>query len=126
MKKEHEAAMAKQKKSFEATIAQMEKDHETELEESAVQVNEHRVFAQQANRTRRLAERNLWRAKESFTLQAERLKELEAQEKRCIKFLREMDEQLSGKFFLRIPTEVKSFLGSFLTSLSFGFHRVFP
>ena len=31
----------------------------------------------------------------------------QAQEDRCLKFLKAMDERLSGKFFLRIPTEVK-------------------
>ena len=107
MKEEHDSAMAKQKKNFEAKIAKMEKEHETELEESAAQVFDARIFAQKANRTLKLTERDLRRAKESFMLQAERLKEMEAQEKRCIKFLKAMDEQLSGKFFLRIPTEVK-------------------
>ena len=107
MKEEHDAAMAKQKENFEAEIAKMEKEHEAELEDSAVQVNDARIFAQKANRTLKLAERDLRRAKKSFTLQAERLKEMEAQEKRCIKFLQAMDEQLSGKLFLRIPTEVK-------------------
>ena len=99
MKEEHGAAMAKQKENFKAEIAKMEKEHEAELEDSAVQVNEHRIFAQEANRTLKLAKRDLWRAKESFTLQAERLKAMEAQEKGCIKFLKAMDKQLSGKFF---------------------------
>ena len=108
MKKEHEAAMAKQKKNFEAKIAKMEKEHETELEESAVQVNDARIFAQKANRTLLLTKRDLRRAKESFMLQAEHLKEMEALEKRCIKFLKAMDKQLSGKLFLRTPSEVNS------------------
>ena len=107
MKKEYVVAMAKQKEIFEAKIVKMEREHETELEESAVQVNDARIFAQKANRTLLLAKRDLRRAKESFTLQAERLKEMEAQEDRCLKFLKAMDERLSGKFFLRIPTEVK-------------------
>ena len=126
MKKEHDAAMAKQKKNFEAEIAKMVKEHETELEESAAQVNDARIFAQKANRTLLLAKRDHRRAKKSFTLQAERLKEMEAQEKRCLKFLRAMDKQLSGKLFLRITSEVKFFLGSLLTIFSFGFHRSFP
>jgi hypothetical protein len=126
MKKEHDAAMAKQKKDFEAEIAKMVKEHETELEESAAQVNDARIFAQKANRTLQFAERDHRRAKESYILQAGFLKEMEAQEKRCLKFLRAMDNQLSGKFFLRIPSEVKFFLGSSLTILSFGFHRCFP
>ena len=118
--------MAKQKKDFEAEIAKMVKEHETELEESAAQVNDARIFAQKANRTLQFAERDHRRAKESYILQAGFLKEMEAQEKRCLKFLRAMDNQLSGKFFLRIPSEVKFFLGSSLTILSFGFHRCFP
>jgi hypothetical protein len=104
----------------------MEKEHKTELEESAVQVNDARIFAQKANRTLKLAERDHRRAKESYILQAEHLKEMEAQEKRCVKFLKAMDKQLSGKFFLRVPTEVKFSLSSLLTILSFGFHRYFP
>ena len=126
MKKEHDAAMAKQKKDFETEIAKMAQEHETELEESAAQVNDARNFAQKANRTLKFAERDHRRAKESYILQAGHLKEMEAQEKRCLKFLRAMDNQLSGKFFLRIPSEVKFFLGSSLTILSFGFHRCFP
>ena len=104
----------------------MEKEHETELEESALQVNDARIFAQKANRTLKLAERDHRRAKKSFTLQAERLKEMEAQEKRCLKFLKAMDEQLSGKVFLRITSEVKVLLGSLLTLFSFGVYRSFP
>ena len=122
----NDAAMAKQKENFEAEIAKMEKEHEAELEESAAQVNDARIFAQKANRTLKLAERDHRRAKKSCVLQAEHLKEMEAQEKRCLKFLKAMDHQLSGKFFLRIPSEVKFFLGSSLTILSFGFHRCFP
>ena len=126
MKQEHDAAMAKQKKNFEAEIAKMEKEHEAELEESATQVNDAHIFAQKANSMLRLANRDHRRAKESYILQAEHLKEMEAQEKRCLKFLKAMDKQLSGSFFLRIPSEVKFFLGSSLTVLSFGFHRSFP
>ena len=126
MKEEHGAALAKQKENFEAGIAKMEKEHETELEKSAAQVNDARTFAQQANRTLRTTQRDRWRAKQSYTLQARFLKEMEAQEKRCLKFLKAMDNHLSGKFFFRIPSEVKLFLGPSLTVLSFGFHRCFP
>ena len=107
MKQEHDAAMAKQKKDFETEIAKMAQEHETELDESAAQVNDARIFAQKANRALLLAKRDHRRAKESYMLQAEHLKEMEAQEKRCIKFLKAMDKQLSGKFFLRITSEVK-------------------
>ena len=126
MKAEHDAAMAKQKENFEAEIAKMEKEHEAELEENAVQVNDARIFARKANRMLLLAKHDHRRAKESYILQAEHLKEMEAQEKRCVKFLKAMDQQLSGKFSLRIPSEVKFFLGSLLTIFSFGFHRSLP
>ena len=100
VKANHNRAMAKQKKLHDAELSKMIHDHEAELEEQAVQVQEARTIAQSAKKAHQYAEREYKRAKTSCTLQAQRMKNMEDKERRCVKLLRNMDKRLSGKFIL--------------------------
>ena len=114
-----EAEMAKQKSTHEAEVAKLLVCHEEELEKAAVAVLEARKYAQKVQRTHQFAKRNYERAKTSSALQAEHMKAMESEEKRWIKFLKEMDEQLSHKFFLRLLSEA-DFLRFILMISSIG------
>ena len=100
VKANHNRAMAKQKKLHDTELSKMIRDHEAELEEQAVQVQEARTVAQSAKKVHQYAEREYKWAKTSCTLQARRMKDMEDKERRCVRLLRNMDEQLVGKFIL--------------------------
>ena len=99
LKSSHDAEMAKLKAAHEAEVAQLLVCHEEELEKHAAEVLEAKEYAQKVQRTHQFAKRDYERAKTSSALQAKRMKAMEAEEKRWIKFLKEMDEQLSREFF---------------------------
>ena len=88
-------------KKHKTEIAQLMKDHEEEREKRAEEVLEAKEHAQKVEKAHKLAKRDYEKAKESASLQAERMKVMEKEEKSWINFLKELDEQLSGKFFLR-------------------------
>ena len=70
------------------------------MEKRAAEVLEAKQHAQKVKKAHKLANRDYERAKESASLQAERMKAMEKEEKSWINFLKELDKQLSGKFFL--------------------------
>ena len=88
-------------KKYKTEIAQLMKDHEEEREKRAEEVLEAKDEAQKVKKAHKLAKRDYEKAKESASLQAERMKAMEKEEKSWIDFLKELDEQLSSKFFLR-------------------------
>ena len=88
-------------KKHKTVIVQLMKDHEEEREKRAEEVLEAKKHAQKVEKAHKLAKRDYEKAKESASLQAERMKAMEKEEKSWINFLKELDEQLSGKFFLR-------------------------
>ena len=101
----HDAEVAKLKAAQEAEVAKLVACHEEELEKRAAEVLEAKTYAQKVHRAHQFAKRDYERAKTSSALQAERMKEMEAEEKEWIKFLKEMDERLSRKFFLRLLSQ---------------------
>ena len=94
----HDSAMAKQKADHEAEVAKLNREHEAEREERAAEVLEAKAYALKVQRTHQYAQRDYAKAKNSCKLQAQRMKAMEAEGKRCIEVLKEMDEQLSRKF----------------------------
>ena len=92
--------MVEQKELHDTELSKMIHDHEAELEEQAAQVQEARTIAQSAKKAHQYAEREYKLAKTSCTLQARWMKDMEANERRCVKLLQNMDKRLSGKFIL--------------------------
>ena len=97
LKANHDAAMAKQKTDHEAEVAKLIREHEEEREERVAEVLE-AVHALNVQRMHQYAQRDYRKAKTSCKLQAQRMKAMESEGKRCIELLKEMDEQLSRKF----------------------------
>ena len=91
--------MEEQRKLHEAELAKLIHDHEAELEERARQVQEARDIALSEKKAHLYAKREYSRAKTSCAMQAERMKEMELNARRCVKLLRSMDKRLAGKFF---------------------------
>ena len=112
--------MEELKKQHEAERTKLIHDHEAELEEQAKQVQEARQFALSEKRSHQFAKREYTRAKISCAVQAERMKEMELNERHCIKLLRSMDKRLSGKLFnlLRLIGRTSGFF-LILTKASF-------
>ena len=110
--------MEEQKKLHEAELAKLVHDHEAELEERAKQVQEARQIALTEKKAHLYAKREYSHAKTSCAVQAQRMKDMQLNEERCIKLLRSMDKRLSGKLliFLRFTDR---------TSVSFSFPILF-
>ena len=107
LKASHDTAMAKQKTDHEAEVAKLIREHEEEREERAREVLEAKAHALKVQRKHQYAQRDYRKAKTSCKLQAQRMKAMETEGKRCIELLKEMDEQLSRKFFLRLSSDLE-------------------
>ena len=114
--------MEEQKKLHEAELAKLIQDHEAELEEQAKQVQEARQIALSEKKAHLYAKREYSHAKTSCAMQAQRMKDMELNEERCIKLLRSMDKRLSGKLFVLLRLIDRTSVSFFLFfSLSFFF-----
>ena len=100
----YDAAMAKQKSDHDAEVAKFAAELEEERERRAAEVLEAKAHALKVQRTHQNAQRDYRKAKTSCKLQAQRTKAMEAEGDRCIELLKEMDEQLSRKFLLRLSS----------------------
>ena len=103
----HKAEVAKLIENHEAEIAKLIADQEDELEKRVAEVLEAKQHAQKVEKAHKLANRDYERAKESASLQAKRMKAMEKEEESWINFLKALDKQLSGKFFLRHFSDTK-------------------
>ena len=106
--------------SHKAEMTRLMADHEAELEKNAGGVLEAKQFAQEVQRKHQLAERDYEAAKKSASLHAEHTKAMEEEQESWIKFLQELDDQISSEFLLR-PLSEPDLFSLILIVPSFGY-----
>ena len=79
-------------------MAKLVAEHEVELEKKEKEIQEAREFAQEVNKKYKIHERDYAEAKKSLALTGAHAKEMEEEQESWKKFLKKMDDELSGKF----------------------------